>query len=286
MNLIDAVKPFFRKVGLGIVKNAPHLLMGAGTGASITAVIFATEAAPKAKESIMDARIAKTADEKGLDIQEAGYLTERGKADLSRLTLWEWVQAVWKYYGPAAAMELLALICFWCAHGIDIRRQAVLAGLATTAEEALKEYQRKVKDILGQSADQDVRSATAQEFVDRNPPPPNVYIESDTERDMVFVGQYFRSSYYSVKNVENEANHEMIQHMYISQQELMWLLDPEKKYLRPDSDSGLVGWSVDELITLDIRWVDGPKHQPVGVIEVLDSNGNKYPPSPIFSRMG
>lgn len=285
MNLIEMAKPFCRKIGRGIVKNAPHLLMGAGTGASITAVIFAAEAAEEAKEAVRDAKVIKTANEKGLDILEAAYLTDRGKERLSKLNLWEWIQAVWKYYGPAAAMELLALICFWCAHGIDIRRQAVLAGLATTAEEALKEYQRKVKDILGPGCDQEVRSATAQEFVDKNPPPPTVYIDGDTERDMVFAGQYFRSTYYAVKNVENEANREMIQHMYISEQELMWLLDPEKKYLRPDSDSGQVGWSVDALITLDIQWVDGPKHQPVGVIEVMDRDGNKYPPSPGFSRL-
>ena len=102
---------------------------------------------------------------------------------------------------------------------------------------------------------------------------------------MIFNNQYFRSTYYKVKNVENEANHEMIQHMYISEQELMWLLDPDKKSLRPDPDSGQIGWSIDELLTLDIRWVDGPNHEPVGVIEVLDSNGLKYAPSPGFNRL-
>lgn len=264
MNLIAALKPFLRKTGELAVKHAPGILMGIGTVESILAVIFAIKATPDAQEAVERAK------------DESGVM---------KLTAAETVKVTARYYGPAAAMELLSLLCFWGAHGIDVRRQAVLAGLVTTAEEALREYQRKVQEMIGEKAEKEVRNAQAQDFVDRNPPPQATYIlDGDTERDYIYKGQYFRSTYFKIKEAQNMANHEMIQHMYFTESELMWLLDPDRKHLKPDSDSGMVGWNVDKLMELDISWATGPNHEPVGVITVYDQDGYRYDPQPGFSR--
>ena len=275
------VKPFLLKTQAAIVRNAPTLLMALGTTASLSAVIFAARETPAAKEALAEARREKT---KKLPFEE----TPEG--DLIRptekLTPAETIKIVAKYYGPAAGMELLALFCFWAAHGIDIRRQAVLSGLCATAEQALQEYQRKVKELMGEKAEGEIRNAVAQDQAERLPPATNnFYMDAGVEETFIFKGQRFRNTYNGIKEAENLANHHMIQHMYLSELELMWLLDPERKYLKPDNDSGQVGWNVDELIVLDIHWVPNEHHRPEGVIEVVNKDGLRYQPSPGFSRL-
>lgn len=244
------------------VKNAPHILMGLGTGCSVTAVIFAAKATPDATQAV----------------REAEY--EKGDA----LTKVEVVKAGAKYYIPAALMEALALASFWCAHGIDIRRQAVTAGLLSAAQEALVEYERKVKEMIGEKAEKEVHNAIAQDQVDRNPPPTTtVILPDDAESWWIIDGQYFRSTYSAIKDAQNQANHHMIQHMYLSKSELYWLLDPMHVYLKTDGDEGAEGWNVDRLLVLDIDWATDPNHRPVGVIQYRDTDGCRYPALPGYS---
>ena len=260
------ITSFLRKAGQTVVKNAPHLLMGIGTVSSVSAVIFAAQATPAAKDA---------------------YEKELKENACVKLTVPETVKACGKYYIPAISMEALSLFCFWAAHGIDIRRQAVLSGLCATAQEALREYQHKVRELIGDKAEKEVRNAVAQDVIDKTPVPANTtyYLDGTTERWFIYRGQRFRSTYQKIKDAQNDANHEMIQNMYISELEVMWLLDPEKKYLVPSNDSGQVGWSVDNLMIFDIGWGSDPNHEPVGVLTVYDKDGRRYDPSPGFSRL-
>ena len=279
MNILSWLKPAVQKTCRFTVKNAPHILMAVGTTASISGLIFVAKAAPDASRATMEKRLEKA----NKEMKETGAST----APLRKLTIWEWIQATAKYYGPAAAMEALALTCFWAAHGIDIRRQAILSGLCATAEQALREYQQKVQKILGDKAEKEIRNDIAQDTVDRTPVPAGTayYLDGATDRWFIYRGQRFRSTYQKIKDAQNEANHEMIMHMYISELEVMWLLDPEKKYLTPSDDSGQVGWSVDNLMIFDISWGTDPNHEPVGVIMIYDKDGFRYDPSPGFSRL-
>lgn len=276
MDILGFLKPFVRRTEQALIKNAPHLLMGFGTGCSISALIFAAKAAPDANRALMEKRHEKACEEQkrtGEDVP------------LCKLTVLEWIQTAGKYYGPAAAMEMLALVCFWAAHGIDIRRQAVLSGLCATAEQALQEYQRKVQQMLGEKQERDIRDNMAQDTVDKTPLPANTtyYLDGSTERWFIFKDQRFRSTYLKIKDAQNLANQEMIQHMYISEAEVMWLLDPSRQYLKPDHDSGQVGWNVDNLMEFDIGWGTDENHEPVGVITIYDRDGCRYYPKPNFS---
>ena len=246
--------------------------MGIGTTAGISAVIFAAKATPAAMDARRQAKRAKNENDDGV------YVVE--------LTPAETFEACWKHYIPAASMELLSLFCFWAAHGIDIRRQAVLSGLCATAEQALQEYQRKVQQLIGEKAEKEVRNAVAQDRVDALPPPQNtVILPEDTELWCIIDNQYFRSSYLKIKEVQNDANHHMIQHMYISRSELYWLLDPQKQYLRTTGTDGQVGWNVDEMLILDIDTAMGPDHKPILSVSYRTKDGFPYPPEPGFSRM-
>lgn len=282
---VSWLKPLLRKSGQAIVRNSPHLLMGFGTAYSLAALIFAAKAAPGANKELWDKKTEETAKYYGMDVEEVVEKVDI-RTEYRKLPFSETFKILAKHYGPAAAMELLALICFWAAHGIDIRRQAVLSGLCATAEQALREYQQKTIQMFGKDVDKDIRNSIAKDQVERLPAATNnFYIDSGAEETFIYRGQRFRSTYNRLKESENLANKQMINDMYISELELIWLLDPERKYLKPDDDSGQVGWSIDEFITLDICWVPNENHRPEGVINVVDSNGMRYPPSPGFSKM-
>ena len=272
------LRPLAIKFRHTIVKNSPQILMALGTVSSINAVIFAAKAMPAAIQAKKDAEFEKSAGEE----LEDGRVNGVFKDDLVKLTPMELVKSCGKYYIPALGMEVFSLVCFWGAHGIDMRRQAVLAGLCSTAEAALQEYQRKVTEMLGEKGAEEVRKSIGQDRIDAAPPN-TVILEGDTELWCLYDNQYFKSSYLKIKEVQNDANHQMVQHMYISKLELMWMLDPERKYLRASQNDGLIGWCLDKMIVLDVTSALGPEHKPVLLVNVVDKDGLDYAPQAGFS---
>lgn len=275
------VKPFLIGSKRWITRNAPHILMAMGTGGSITALIFAAKASPAANKAIWDARTEKTATRLEMSPEEI-----REKADIrneyDKLTIPETVKACGKYYIPAVGMEAFSLLCFWGAHGIDVRRQAVLAGLYSTAEQALIEYQKKVVEMIGKEPEREIRNAIAQDHVDRNPPP-TLMIEPDTDVWVYYSGYKFRSNYYKLKDIQNDANHELIANLYLSESDLLWMFDPDHRYVVPSQTSRNVGWSVDRLMQFDILPCATPDHQPAFEVEIRDKDGREYRPLPGYS---
>lgn len=296
---------WFKSLQRFAVKNAPHLLMGTATAASISALIFAVKATPKACIAKQEEQFAKARDiysgnrpgkleppNHGAKMFHNGsfYTTDGTLVEFSvpELTIPELIKACAKYYAPAAAMELLALVCFWAAHGIDIRRQAVLSGLCATAEQALQEYQRKVQQMLGDKAEKQVRQEIAQDNASKLPPMPRANDDAPpgcTDRWCVIMkggvaSPYFKSNYIKIKDAQNEINHEMIANMYASEADLYWLLDPEHKWLKVDGYSGQLGWDVDRMLELEVHECDGPDHEPIYIINYKDKYGSDYFPTP------
>lgn len=265
------VRPLLIRGRQWAVKNAPHILMGMGTTSSITAVIFAVQATPKAERRIADAQAAKWRETNVDDLYENIPLTVPEK-----------IKAAAPVYIPAVGMELFSLMCFWGAHGINMSRQAVLAGCLSTAEQALIEYQRKTMELIGDKAEKEIRIANAQEHIDRNPPPAMI-VDTDADCWCYYKGYRFRSSYRKLKDIQNDANHEMITNMYLSESDLLWMFDPERHYIIPDGDSRHVGWSVDKMMVFDLLPVMGADHQPAIEIDIRDKDGREYHPKPGFS---
>ena len=283
MNMV-ILRTFFQRLWQGTVKNAPHILMGLGTATGISAVISAVKVTPQAWNTHADAVVKKTIIRTGKDAAETEWLITSGKEKPEKLTVGEKIQACGKFYIPAISLELLSLLCFWSAHGIDVRRQAILAGLYSTAEETIREYQKKVQDMYGKDADKEVRTAVAQDHLDRDPNPAMIF-EADMDVWCRYKGYKFRSNYNRLKEIQNEANQEMIKNMYFSERELLWMFDPDHKWIVPDSESGQIGWSVDDLIHFDILPTMNADHTPGFEIDILDKDGRKYPPFPSFSAM-
>ena len=272
------LKPVLIKSRQWAVKNAPHILMAMGTGGSITAVIFAVRATPKAMQAKQDAAFVKTSGE----LPENGTAMGVFKKDMEKLTIPETVKACGKYYIGPIGMELFSLLCFWGAHGIDVKRQALLAGTVYSMEQMLIEYQKKVVEMIGEKPEREIRNAIAQDHVDKSPPIP-VLFEPDTDVWCYYKGYNFRNNYRKLKDIQNEANHEMIANLYLSESDLLWMFDPERRYIVPSQDSRQLGWTVDRLMEFDIFPCMAPDHQPALEIEIRDKEGRLYPPMPGYS---
>lgn len=269
------IKPLAIRMRQGFIKNAPHILMGLGTVSGVTGMIFAVQATPKALQAKLDAEFVKN-DDPNLDIKDLKHGIKDG--ELEKLTKMELIKFCGKYYIPAIGMELFSLVCFWGAHGIDIHRQAILAGFCSTAEQALIDYQRKVAEMIGDKNEKEIRNAMAQDKVDRDPPPSMVF--TDTDCWCYYKGYKFRSNYPKLKDIQNDANKELIDNMYLSESDLLWMFDPERRYVIPDKDSRMIGWTVDRLMEFDILPTITPDHHPALSIEIRDKDGHEYMPRP------
>lgn len=245
-------------IGRFLRNHAPGILMGMGTVGSVTAVIFAAKARPAADESLHKARMKK--------IEECG----------EKLTIPESIKACGKFYIPAVGMEAFALMCFWAAHGIDVKRQAVIAGLYSTAEATLAEYQKKVVETLGQKEADSIKASISEDHIRDSQLP--ALPATSTDIWCVIDGKSFPSTYNKIKQAQNEFDQDMLSSMYKSRAELYWLLDPSGEYLRPSGEDFEVGWNVDKLLYLRVPNPTGP------VLEIFyeDKDGQRYPPVPSF----
>lgn len=255
--------------------HAPGILMGMGTAGVGTALIMTIQSAPKATYLIEEAQRKKAEEER----KEDG---DAPKTFLVPLTKKETVRATWRLYLPPIGIALFSVGCFWAAHGIDLRRQAVIAGLYSTAEATLQEYQRKVSETIGKDGEREVRRSVEQDRIEKNPPPAVIF--TGPQNWFIIHGKYFPATYNSVKKVENEANHRMMQQMYLSESELFWMLDPSGDYLRCDGDEGQVGWSLDKLLVLHIEPGLDPEGRPVFIVTYEDEDGFRYDPRPGYSK--
>lgn len=265
-------------IGRFLRNHAPGILMGMGTVGSVTAVIFATKAVEPATDALANdyqkrVNEAMNSGPENIRFKDGGL----GAIDVPDISLWKKIQICWKYYVPAVGMEAFALMCFWAAHGIDVKRQAVIAGLYSTAEATLAEYQKKVVETLGQKEADSIKASISEDHI-RDTQLPALPATS-TDIWCVIDGKSFPSTYNKIKQAQNEFDQAMLSDMYKSRAELYWLLDPSGEYLRPNGEDFEVGWNVDKLLYLRVPNPTGP------VLEVFyeDKDGQRYPPMPSFA---
>lgn len=243
------------------VKHAPEILMGVGTVSIGTGLIFALRAGPIAETALDEAKEDKAARQEPFDWRDT-------------------LKAVCRIYIPPIGLTLFGIGCFWTAHGIDMKRQAVLLGLYSTAEASLEEYQRKVIDLMGRKKHDDIKDAIAE---DKQPPAqqlPEQPGAGTTDIWFNLYGETFPCSYLRAKEAQNELNHEMLTgEMYCSVADLKWKLDPSGQWLRPKQEDFNSVWTLDRLLVLHVANPFGP----VATITYEDKYGAENMPRPDFT---
>jgi len=218
LNLSNIVKD----VRTAMKKHSPEILTGIGIAGMITSTVMAVRATPKAIKLIEE---------------------EKDRQNIEKLKPLDIIKTTWTCYIPAAITGGLSVICLIGASSVNARRNAALATAYTLSESALKEYQEKVIETIGEKKEQTVRDAIAKDRIDKNPVSSREVIITEKGNTLCYdaiSGRYFKSDIDKLKKAENELNRRMIDEMYISLNEFYYEIG-----LNPISIGDDLGWNID-----------------------------------------
>lgn len=227
-------------VRTAIKKHSPEILTGIGIAGMITTAIMAVKATPKAlilieaeKERQNDV-LLNEADENGWD----------NCAQITALKPLDTIKTTWKCYIPAAVTGAMSVACLIGASSVNARRNAALATAYTLSESALKEYQEKVVETIGEKKEQSVRDAIAKDKIDRNPVTNREIIITEKGNTLCYdavSGRYFKSDIEKIRRVENELNHLLFKETYVSLNEFYYEIGLGNTSLGDD-----LGWNAED----------------------------------------
>lgn len=218
----NKIPKFILSVRNAAKKHSPEILTGIGIAGMITTAVMAVRATPKALILIEEKK-----DENGVD----------------KLTAMETVKAAWACYIPAAIVGGVSVFCLIGASSANLRRNAALATAYTLSESALKEYQEKVVETIGEKKEQSVRDAIAKDKIEKNPIANREVIITERGNTLcydVISGRYFKSDIDKLRKAENELNRQMRDDMYISLNEFYYEIGLNNTKLGDD-----LGWNID-----------------------------------------
>lgn len=174
-------------------KHSPEILTGLGVAGMFASVIFSIQATPKAEKAIEKKKKEKQKE---------------------KLNVGETIQATWRYYVPTAATLAASAACIIGANSVNTRRNAALAAAYSLSETALKEYQDKVKETLGERKENDIRADIERDKANADRPGTVTQVEFVGSGDQLFKesisGRYFRSTYDKVMIAERELQKMML----------------------------------------------------------------------------
>lgn len=191
----------FNRVLAATKKHQPEILTGIGIAGMITTTIMAVKATPKALD-----RMAEVKEKHEQDTDKKAFAKDV-------------VTRVAPVYIPATIICGLSTACLIGASSVNFRRNAALATAYTLSESALKEYQEKVVETIGEKKEEVVRSAIAKDHIQNNPPvEQNIVVTGggDTLCYDTMCKRYFYSSIDKLKRIENDLNKRMRSENYIS----------------------------------------------------------------------
>jgi hypothetical protein len=194
----------FRTILRGIEMESPTILTVVGVTGLVTTVILAVRATPKALYLLE---------------LERDKRDPKGNRDIS-LSKIEIIKTSWKCYVPAALIGGGTVLCFIGAHSINLRRNAALAGLFTVSEAALREYQEKVIEVIGENKERKIHDSIVQDHLDKNPLSTNEVLLTGKGEVLFYdswSGRYFKSEMEKVRKSQNDLNHDLLGgDMYLS----------------------------------------------------------------------
>ena len=224
LNLPKIVKD----VQLTIVKHSPEILMGIGIAGMVSTTILAVRATPKALRLIDERKEA---------------IENEAEHSIETIPPVEVVKTCWKCYIPAAVTGTVSIACLIGANSINTRRNMALATAYALSETALKDYQEKVIETVGEKKEQTIRDAVAKEKLERDPVKNKEIIVTErgnTRCYDVVSCRYFTSDIDKLRKIENELNRRMRDEMYISLNDFYYEIG-----LSPSKIGYDLGWNID-----------------------------------------
>lgn len=217
-----------KNVRTAMKRHSPEILTGIGIAGMVTSTVLAVRATPKALDLIA----------------ERQHEVVDGNLTFSKLTTMETVKTAWKCYIPAVLVGCTSIACLIGASSENVRRNAALATAYTLSESALKEYQEKVVETIGEKKEQSVRDNVAKEQLNKNPVSNNEVIvtkKGDTLCYDPISGRYFDSDIDFLKRAVIELNRQLLDDVYVSLNDFYYEIG-----LSNNKAGDILGWCVDD----------------------------------------
>ena len=216
------ISKILSSVRMTAAKHSPEILTGIGIAGMVVTTVMAVRTTPKAL-----------------------ILIEDKKAEMKeeKLTPVETAKTTWLCYLPVAITGTVSIACLIGANSVNARRNAALATAYTLSESALKEYQEKVVETIGEKKEQSVRDAIAKDKMEQNPVMNQEVIVTNKGNTLCFdvvSGRYFKSDIEKLKKAVNELNRRMRDEMYISLNEFYYEIGLNGISIGDD-----LGWNID-----------------------------------------
>lgn len=188
-----------------LTKYSPGILTGIGIAGMMGATFMAVKATPKALYLIE---------------------TKKEEAEVEELTSVETIKTCWKCYIPATLTTVLSAVCLIGASTVSAKRNSALATAYSISEAALREYQEKVVEVIGEKKEKAVRDAVAKDQIERDPVTKSEVVIIDSNSNTLcyepLSGRYFKSTIDKIKKAEIKLDRQMIQEMYVSLNDFYW----------------------------------------------------------------
>lgn len=224
---------------LTIAKHSPEILTGIGIAGMVTTTVLAVRATPKALILIEEEKRRQNYEL----LENAMHSHVETCARVEALKPVEVIKVTWKCYLPAAVIGVVSAGCLIGASSVNARRNAALATAYALSETALKDYQEKVVETIGEKKEQAVRDEVAKEQIERDPVSNKEIIVTDKGETLcydVISGRYFKTDIDKVKRAANELSRQMLDEMYVSLNEFYYEIG-----LNPIKLGDDLGWNID-----------------------------------------
>lgn len=187
--------------------------------------------------------------------KEAPIVRDRLEALGEGATWKDKLKAAGPVYLPAAGMLLLSSGCIIGGCVAGERKAAILSGLYSASEAALRQYEEKVVDALGKDKAREIHDSIAQDVINERPVSAEV-VYATGKGDQLFyeplTGRYFTSSINEVAAAATRINRRIIVEMWASANE--WF---NELGLESVGFGDIAGWNVDHMLEVP----DGKDHK-------------------------
>lgn len=224
------------------VKNSPVILAGLGVAGLIGTAVAVAKGTVKATKIV----------------------EEHKKEELTKKEI---VKLTWKCYIPSTIIAAGSIACIIGGTVQGQKRLAALSALYSMSEQALKEYQEKTKEVVGEKNAEKISDAVAKDRLERHCGSEDIVLDTGhgmTKFFDLWTGRYFRSDIDFVKRMVNEANSAIIHGDSMALNEWYAWLDLPLVQAQAGDD---IGWDCSELIEINYRAVLDKNDEPCVMLE-------------------
>lgn len=239
MNKLNVIK-VIKGLRFGLQKHSPEILTGIGIAGMVTTAVLAVRATPKALLLLEQEKQRKND-----ELKAAANETDSGECEeIEKLKPVEAIRVAWTCYIPSAVTGVLSIACLIGASSVNARRTAALATAYSLSESALKEYQEKVIETIGEKKEQGIRDSVAKDKLKRDPVVNKEVIITGKGETLCYdsiTSRYFKCDIEKLRKVENMMNKRLLSEMYISLNEFYYEIGLNQTDIGDD-----LGWNIED----------------------------------------